>query len=96
MKPGDAPELIDALGAHAVLLDWGGGLMWVDMPKRADLRARMSVPGHATLMRSDDKGFEQVARFHPEAAPLAKISARLRARFDPKGLLNPGLMGDVA
>ena len=96
VKPGDAPELIDALGAHAVLLDWGGGLMWVDMPKRTDLRARMSVPGHATLMRSDDKGFERVARFHPQAAPLAKISAKLRARFDPKGLLNPGLMGDVA
>jgi glycolate oxidase FAD binding subunit len=30
--------------------------------------------------------------FEPEPAPLARISAGLRAKFDPKGILNPGRM----
>ncbi len=34
--------------------------------------------------------------FHPEPAPVARISAGLRARFDPAGVLNPGRMtGDA-
>jgi glycolate oxidase FAD binding subunit len=31
--------------------------------------------------------------FHPEAAPVAALSAGLRAQFDPRGILNPGRMG---
>jgi len=31
--------------------------------------------------------------FHPEPAPLAQIATGLRAQFDPRGILNPGLMG---
>jgi glycolate oxidase FAD binding subunit len=30
--------------------------------------------------------------FEPEPAPLAAISAGLRAKFDPAGILNPGRM----
>ncbi|CUH76346.1 putative FAD-linked oxidoreductase [Tritonibacter multivorans] len=88
VKPGDAVQLVPALGAAQCLFDWGGGLVWAVVPKGTDLRARMAVPGHATLMRGS--GF---ARFHPEPAPLAAISAGLRAKFDPRQILNPGLMG---
>jgi glycolate oxidase FAD binding subunit len=88
VKPGDAMRLIPALGAAQCLLDWGGGLVWAVVPKGTDVRARMAVPGHATLMRG--KGF---ARFHPEPEPLAALSAGLRAQFDPRQILNPGLMG---
>ncbi|WP_420902798.1 FAD-linked oxidase C-terminal domain-containing protein [Rhodovulum sulfidophilum] len=28
-----------------------------------------------------------------EPAPLAAMAARLKAAFDPKGILNPGAMG---
>lgn len=93
VKPSDAPRLIKAIDADTTLLDWGGGLIWANMPKGADLRTRMCVAGHATLMRADSCTFQKLARFQPEPASLAKISANLRARFDPKGLLNPGLMG---
>jgi glycolate oxidase FAD binding subunit len=31
--------------------------------------------------------------FQPETAGVAKLSAGLRARFDPKGIFNAGLMG---
>lgn len=89
VKPSDAPALVANLGAADVMLDWGGGLIWALMPRGANLRARMGdVRGHATLVRGD--GF---SRFHPEPAALAVISAGLRAQFDPRGILNVGVMG---
>ncbi|NIZ13993.1 FAD-binding protein, partial [Phaeobacter sp. HF9A] len=91
VKPTDAMRLIPALGATRYLCDWGGGLIWALMPEGTDLREKMTLPGHATLVRA---GMEnRLPRFHPEPAPLAAISTALRAEFDPRGLINPGLMG---
>lgn len=96
VKPTDAPALADRLGADDVLFDWGGGLIWARMPEGADLRARMAgTPGHATLVRASDATMAKLGRFHPEAPGVATLSRALRARFDPKGLLNPGLMDNV-
>lgn len=91
VKPSDAVALIPALGATRCFCDWGGGLIWAVMPKGVDLRQRMTVAGHATLIRSE--GRSPLARHHPEPAPLAAISAGLRQQFDPRGIFNPGLMG---
>lgn len=89
VKPSDAPALVAGLDATDVMFDWGGGLVWVLMPKGADLRARIGdVRGHATLVRGN--GF---SRFHPEPTVLQTISAGLRKQFDPRGILNAGLMG---
>ena len=94
VKPGDGPALGAALQAEGLLYDWGGGLIWALVSEGTDLRARMGgVPGHATLVRASDATRGELAAFHPEAAPLAAISAGLRAKFDPRGILNPGLMG---
>ncbi len=57
---------------------------------RAETGAR---GGHATLMRASADTRAHVAPFPPEPAPVAALSAGLRARFDPRGILNPGLMG---
>jgi glycolate oxidase FAD binding subunit len=58
------------------------------LPKGTDLRAKMNaVDGFATLVKGN--GLQQ---FHPETDPLAKMAAALRQKFDPKGILNPGLM----
>jgi len=92
-KPGDAPRLAEALGATDLMLDWGGGLIWARLPAGTDARARLgSFDGHATLVRSAGGSAASLPMFHPAPAPLAQLSAGLRARFDPKGLLNPGLM----
>ncbi|WP_417808291.1 FAD-binding protein [Thioclava sp.] len=87
VKPSEAADIIARLGGE-VMLDWGGGLIWAVLPEGADARA-LAAPysGHATLMRGT-----QGAAFQPEPAPVAALSAGLRAQFDPRGILNPGRM----
>ena len=104
VKPTDGPALSSALRAagmtHSALYDWGGGLVWLsvetDAPDAgADLIRQQvaTLGGHATLMRASAAVRAAVDVFQPEPAPLARISAGLRAKFDPKGILNPGRMG---
>ena len=47
--------------------------------------------GHATLMTAPMP--LSVPRFQPENNVVANLSAGLRKRFDPRGILNAGLMG---
>ncbi len=93
LKPSDAPEVLDRAGGMA-LLDWGGGLVWLVQPEGTDLRAKLEgIGGHATLIRASEATRARLPVFHPEPAPLAKLAAGLREKFDPRGVLNPGLMG---
>ncbi len=93
-KPSDAPALTARLEAGTLLYDWGGGLVWALMPEGTDARARLGAfDGHATLVRGSEASRAALPVFQPEPAALATLSAGLRARFDPRGLLNPGLMG---
>lgn len=88
-KPSDGPALAKKSDAQALVYDWAGGLIWMQTASGYDLRTALGAfDGHATLVR----GIGQ-PRFHPENAGVARITAALRARFDPRGLLNSGLMG---
>ncbi|WP_107847355.1 FAD-binding protein [Litoreibacter ponti] len=88
VKPSDGPNVLEAIQPIAALLDWGGGLLWLATERGTDVRAKMdAIQGHATCLRGDG------ATFHPEPTPLAAISKGLRAQFDPRGILNPVLMG---
>lgn len=90
IKPSDAPDLVAGLraqGVTEVLYDWGGGLVWALGPEGVDLRPD-GLAGHATLIRGTG-----AVRFQPEPAPVAALTAGIRAKFDPRGILNPGLMG---
>ena len=90
--PSAAPGLVARLEPEALLLDWGGGLIWAALPEDTDARARLGAfDGHATLVRG--AAGSDVPVFQPEPAPVAALSAGLRARFDPRGILNAGLMG---
>ena len=92
VKASDAPALVAASGGRA-MLDWGGGLIWLLMPEGVDLRAKLGgFHGHATLVRASVETRTRIAPFHPEPAAVAVLSRGLRARFDPRGVLNPGLM----
>ena len=49
--------------------------------------------GHATLIKAPLATRRHLPSFQPEPGPVARLTAGLRARFDPRGILNPGLMG---
>ena len=87
------PSEAAALGARAqadsLMYDWGGGLIWARVPADTDLRGRLGAfDGHATLVRGTGH-----PKFQPEPPALATLSQGLRQRFDPRGILNTGLMG---
>jgi len=71
------------------LIEWGGALRW--LKSRAEVRtirdAAARAGGHATLFRGGDKS---AGVFHPLAPALAGIHKRLKAEFDPHGVLNRG------
>jgi glycolate oxidase FAD binding subunit len=78
----------EALGT--VIYDWGGGLVWALAEDGAAVRmAARTAGGHATLYR----GHAALAAFQPLEGPLAGLSARVKAAFDPHNLLNPGRLG---
>lgn len=88
LRATDAPGLVARAGALGCLYDWGGGLVWLLVAPGTDLRARLGdFAGHATLVRGTGAPV-----FQPEPAPVAALAAGLRARFDPRGLFNAGLM----
>ncbi|OYU19649.1 MAG: 2-hydroxy-acid oxidase [Rhodobacteraceae bacterium PARR1] len=90
LRPSTAADVVARAGAEAVLYDWGGGLVWLLTAPGLDLRARLgAIDGHATLIRSDSA----LPTFAPESPGVAALTKGLRAKFDPKGILNPGLMG---
>jgi glycolate oxidase FAD binding subunit len=93
VKPSDAPVIAPKLEADGLLFDWGGGLIWALVPEGTDLRKRVgSFYGHATIVRANCATRARLGVFQPLSSPLEAISAGLRARFDPRGILNPGLM----
>lgn len=81
------------LAGGAQRLDWGGGRAWVLVPEGTDLRGRLGAFGaRAMLVRASKETCAALGAFPPEAPGVALLSERLRARFDPRGLFNPGLM----
>jgi glycolate oxidase FAD binding subunit len=86
--PSTTPPL--ALGGRQ-LVEWSGGLRWLKGGADArTIRDRVSrAGGHATLFRGGDKS---VGVFQPLAPAVATIHRRLKAEFDPHGVLNPGRM----
>ncbi|MFO1140914.1 MAG: FAD-binding protein [Amaricoccus sp.] len=93
VKPTDGPPLAARLAPAETILDWGGGLVWALADPATDVRAAMAgIPGHATLVRAAPEAAARWGVFHPEPPAVAALSAGLRARFDPRGILNPGRM----
>jgi len=73
------------------LIEWGGALRWLSSDASADTirQTATALGGHATLFRSATP-IEQP--FQPLSAPLLEIHKRLKQRFDPHHIFNPGRM----
>lgn len=91
--PSAAPAIAAALPGARLLLDWGGGLVWVAGEASSAMHQAVIAAagiGSYTLFRAPDALRAAVAVIPPEAAALAAISARVKAVLDPAGILNPG------
>ncbi|HLQ18783.1 MAG TPA: glycolate oxidase subunit GlcE, partial [Tabrizicola sp.] len=66
------------------------GLIWLflEQGRGAEVAAAVAGKGHATLVKGQGGPV-----FPPEAPEVAALAAGLRARFDPRGILNAGMMG---
>jgi glycolate oxidase FAD binding subunit len=82
---------VDGVDANAMLIEWGGALRWLAAAPDADpreIRAYAAANGgHATLFRAPDKGAGAFQQLDPTMLALHK---RLKATFDPQGILNRG------
>ena len=72
-----------------VAWDWAGSLVLARAraPAAAMWEAAAALGGHATLFRGGAPGQEV---FQPLAPPMLALHQRLKAAFDPAGILNPG------
>jgi glycolate oxidase FAD binding subunit len=70
------------------LIDWGGALRWyADPPREFDVR-EIARAAQGTALRW--RGAAPEGRFHPLPAVNARLHRRLKERFDPRGVFNPG------
>jgi glycolate dehydrogenase FAD-binding subunit len=102
VKPSDGPAIGHAAQAASdcrLLYDWGGGLVWIAVFGDADdagaavvRNAVKPLGGHATLVRAPDTVRLAVDVFEPPAPALMELTRKLKASFDPAGILNPGRM----
>ncbi len=73
------------------MIEWSGALRWLVAGERTRSRegARLGPDhgGHATLFRAADKS---AGAFHPLPDTLHALHRRLKATFDPAGILNRG------
>src|ERR1043166_647197 len=80
------PSVCPPLGASGdSLIEWGGALRWLRGAEARALAAK--ADGHATLFRSQGKRESVFAALDPLVMTLHR---RLKAAFDPAGILNPG------
>ncbi|WP_404301269.1 glycolate oxidase subunit GlcE [Alicycliphilus denitrificans] len=91
--PQTAPVLQLPAGVAAPLLEWHGGLRWVQAPPQHGdaLRALAAqAGGTASCFVADNAdGVGVGATFDANSAALASIHRRLKSAFDPAGILNP-------
>lgn len=93
LAPGIAAGINAAVGA-LYFYDWAGGLLWLeipgDKPQEGAVRTALAGRGHATLIRASASARAAADIFEPLDPVRAAVSKRLKASFDPKGVLNPG------
>ena len=101
--PASAPQIIAAIEPHfdmAFYADWAGGLLWLAGPSGAAfgtaLRAALALHGggHAQLMCDRGNTKQLIPALQPLPPAQACLSKRIKAAFDPLGVLNFGRMHD--
>jgi glycolate dehydrogenase FAD-binding subunit len=70
------------------LIDWGGAVRWYANVATELAVRQIASAADGTALRW--RGPAPQGRFHPLSAAVAVLHRRLKERFDPHGILNPG------
>jgi glycolate oxidase FAD binding subunit len=102
VAPTAGPKIAEEVcRAHAAesLFDWAGGLVWLAIDPCPGAGAELirkavaqSGGGHATLIRAPDEMRAKIPVFEPQEQAVEALSHRLKAAFDPFGILEPRRM----
>jgi len=93
VRPSRGPVVLDAIqrAGGTGFLDWGGGLVLaMGKPSEALQTAIQNAGGVWTVLRGPAPWRAATHVVPPEPPPLAALSRRLKAAFDPAGILMPG------
>ena len=75
------------------LIEWGGALRWLATDENLSEKVIRSqaedAGGHATLFYGEKSSLQV---FHPLKAHMMTLHKRLKQKFDPAGIFNPGRM----
>ena len=84
------PAVPPLLQEHPGLVEWGGAQRWLrGNPGVKEIQEVAATHGgHAVLFRGDPDGMH----FQPLSPVSLRLHQRLKAAFDPRGILNPGRM----
>ena len=92
--PSDAPRVVAALDSVVgvrFMADWAGGLLWFGASRLRAVVAELDS-GFAMLVRDVAVTRDEIAPFQPLPSPLFELHKRVKASFDPRGVLNYGRM----
>jgi glycolate oxidase FAD binding subunit len=101
VPPSRAADVVKDIQGHIradAWYDWGGGLIWCQVPALGGVcaepirAAAEAAGGHATLMRAPEEARLETPVFHPLSDAKAALVGRIKASFDPNGMFNPGRM----
>ncbi|MEN0065667.1 MAG: FAD-binding protein [Myxococcota bacterium] len=92
VPPAEAATFIEATAPDRFILDQGGGRIWLGYTTAQDVRRHL-VTGHATLIRASDARKAEVPVFQPAGEGVRTLESRIKAQFDPAGILEPGRRG---
>ena len=103
MAPTAAMPLLARIGETfdvTAYADWAGGLIWLAGPPGNELATALRAAidaaggGYAQLIIDKNDGADQVSPFQPLPAAHFALHQRVKAAFDPCGVLNFGRMHD--
>lgn len=93
VPPSEAAAVLDASQPDHLAIDHAGGRLWLGYDGVGpDVRA-MIRQGHATLVAAPDERKAAVGVFPPLSPVHLALEQRVKAQFDPEGILEPGRRG---